>query len=125
MAGEPVDDIEAWSNTLAPWRQDCLRRLAISNDLTESDHDALLAMIKSAAGLKLEADPPTPIPFTKAHYGGGSHQPIILKGIANVENINRLKSKASLSFCPKALTIVYGRNGSGKSGFVHDLGALR
>ena len=121
MAREPIDDIEAWSKNLAPWRQDCLRRLAISNDLTESDHDALLAMIKSAAGFKLEAAPPTPIPFTKAHCGGGSHQPIILKGIANVENVNRLKSKASLSFCPKALTIVYGRNGSGKSGFVRIL----
>lgn len=45
----------------------------------------------------------------------------MLKGIANVENVNRLVSKAGLDFCPKALTVVYGRNGSGKSGFVRIL----
>ena len=44
-----------------------------------------------------------------------------MKGIANVENVNRLASKASLTFCPKALTVIYGRNGSGKSGFVRIL----
>lgn len=38
-----------------------------------------------------------------------------------MENVNRLVSKAGLAFCPKALTIVYGRNGSGKSGFVRIL----
>jgi len=69
----------------------------------------------------LQAPPPDAVPFAKAHFGGGKHQPIILKGIANVENINRLVPKAGLTFCPKALTIVYGRNGSGKSGFVRIL----
>jgi hypothetical protein len=121
MAAEPIDDIEAWSKKLSPWRQDCLRRLAISNDLTEADYDALLAMIKDAAGFKLDTEPPEAIPFTKAHFGGGSHQPVVLKGIANVENVNRLRSKASISFCPIALTVIYGRNGSGKSGFVRIL----
>ena len=45
----------------------------------------------------------------------------MLKSIANVENVNRLVPEATLTFCPKALTIVYGRNGSGKSGFVRIL----
>jgi energy-coupling factor transporter ATP-binding protein EcfA2 len=121
MVGEPIDDIEAWSQKLSPWRQDGLRRLAVSNDLTETDLDELLAMIKQTAGFKLDAPPPTPVPFAKAHFGGGKQQPIVLKGIANVENVNRLVSKASLTFCPKALTVIYGRNGSGKSGFVRIL----
>lgn len=121
MSAEPIDDIEAWSKKLSPWKQDCLRRLAVSNELIEADFDALLAMIKSAAGFELATEPPEPVPFTRAHFGGGKHQPIILKGIANVENVNRLVPKASLTFCPKALTIVYGRNGSGKSGFVRIL----
>lgn len=121
MAGEPIDDIEVWSNKLSPWRQDCLRRLAVSSELTDCDFSELLAMVKHAAGFTLEVKPPTPVAFTKAHFGGGKHQPIVLKGIANVENVNRLVSNASLTFCPKALTIVYGRNGSGKSGFVRIL----
>jgi ABC-type lipoprotein export system ATPase subunit len=121
MAGEPIDDVLEWSKKLSSWKQDALRRLAISNELTAIDAGELLAQVKSAAGFKLSAAPPKAVPFAKAHFGGGKHQPIILKGIANVENVNRLVPKASLTFCPKALTIVYGRNGSGKSGFVRIL----
>lgn len=121
MASEPIDDIISWSATQQPWRRDCLRRLAIANDLTDADQDELLAMVKQAAGFKLASEPPTPIPFAKAHFGGGAQTPVVLKGIANVEGVNRLVANASLSFCPKALTIVYGRNGSGKSGFVRIL----
>jgi hypothetical protein len=78
-------------------------------------------MIKQAAGFTLASEPPAPIAFAKAHFGGGEQTPVVLKGIANVEGVNRLVAKASLGFCPKALTIVYGRNGSGKSGFVRIL----
>ena len=116
MATEPIDDIVAWSQTLSPWRRDCLRRLAASNDLIDADVAELLAMIQSSAGFVAEA--PKPIPFMKEHFGGGKRQPVILKRIANVYGVNRLVAKASLDFCPKALTVVYGRNGSGKSGFV-------
>ena len=121
MTSEPIDDIVAWSNTLTPWRRDCLRRLAISNDLSTDDESALLGMIKQAAGFALAEAPPAADPFTKAHFSGGSHTPIILKGIANIAGVNRLVANAALNFCPKALTIVYGRNGSGKSGFVRIL----
>jgi energy-coupling factor transporter ATP-binding protein EcfA2 len=121
MTSEPIDDIVAWSNTLTPWRRDCLRRLAISNDLSTDDESALLRMIKQAAGFALAEAPPAADPFTKVHFSGGSHTPIILKGIANIAGVNRLVANAALNFCPKALTIVYGRNGSGKSGFVRIL----
>jgi ABC-type lipoprotein export system ATPase subunit len=121
MTAEPIDEIEVWSKKLAPWRQDALRRLAVSNELSGNDFDELLAMIKNAVGFQLTTPAPAPAPFTKAHFGGVKQKPIVLKGIANVQNVNRLVAKASLDFCPKALTVIYGRNGSGKSGFVRIL----
>lgn len=121
MASTPIDDILNWSAGQSPWRQDCLRRLATANDLTDADQTELLAMIRTTAGFTLAEEPPAPIAFAKEHFGGGAHQPVTLKGIANIEGVNRLVSKAALNFCPKALTIVYGRNGSGKSGFVRIL----
>lgn len=121
MSNRPIDDIETWSRTLSSWRQDCLRRLAIGDDLTDGDFDELLVMIKHASGLEIDKPVPTPMPFTVEHFSGGKQEPIVLKSIANVENVNRLVSKAGLDFCPKALTVVYGRNGSGKSGFVRIL----
>lgn len=121
MTAQPIDDIEAWSKKLAPWRQDALRRLAVSNELSGDDFDELLAMIKKSVGFQLTKSAPVPVPFAKAHFGGGQQKPIVLKGVANVQNVNRLVAKARLDFCPKALTVIYGRNGSGKSGFVRIL----
>jgi energy-coupling factor transporter ATP-binding protein EcfA2 len=121
VAKEPIDDIVAWSATQALWRQDCLRRLATTADLTQTDLDELLAMVKKAAGFTLPSPPPAAVPFAKAHFGGSANTPITLKGISNIKGVNRLIDRASLTFCPKALTIVYGRNGSGKSGFVRIL----
>ena len=121
MAAKPIDDIAAWSKGLAPWRQDALRRLSISEDLTVADLDDLLAMIKKSVGFSLDTPAPTPVPFAKVHFGGGKQPPIVLKGVANVRNVNRLVPKARLDFCPNALTVVYGRNGSGKSGFARIL----
>lgn len=121
MTAGPIDEIEVWSKTLAPWRQDALRRLAVSNELSGDDFDELLAMIKEAAGFQLTTPVPAPVPFAKVHFCGGKQKPIVLKSIANVQNVNRLVAKARLDFCPKALTVIYGRNGSGKSGFVRIL----
>jgi energy-coupling factor transporter ATP-binding protein EcfA2 len=121
MALEPIDDILEWSGKLSSWKQDALRRLAVSIDLTEDDRNELLTMIKDAAGFTLPAPPPNAVVFKKEHFGGGKYQPIVLKGVAKVTNVNRLVPDASLTFCPKALTVVFGRNGSGKSGFVRIL----
>lgn len=121
MASTPIEEIEEWSSKLSPWRRDCLRRLATGGELTDEDGGELLALIKKAAGFELDCDPPEPIPFTKADYGGSSQTPVTLKGIANIKGVNRLKLDASIDFCPSGLTVVYGRNGSGKSGYVRIL----
>ena len=84
MAHAPIDDIVAWSATQAPWRQDCLRRLATSADLTLADLDELLAIIKTAAGFTLPSPPPAAMSVAKAHFVGSADTPITLKGISNI-----------------------------------------
>lgn len=121
MTLEPIDDILQWSGKLSAWKQDALRRLAGSAELTQDDRNELLAMIKSAAGFTLAGQIPEAVPFAKEHFGGGKRRPITLKAVAKVTNVNRLVPDASITFCPKALTVVFGRNGSGKSGFVRIL----
>ncbi|CAP56766.1 AAA family ATPase [Gluconacetobacter diazotrophicus] len=118
---EPIDDITNWSTKLSPWRRDCLRRLALTDDLVADDLSELLGMVKAAVGLPTGAGQPAPVPFEKAHFRSASKHSIALKGVANVENINRLIPKAGLTFCPNNLSVIYGRNGSGKSGFVRIL----
>ena len=121
MARKPIDYIVDWSKRLLPWQQDAMRRLSISEELSDADLQDLLAIIKQAAGFNLATPAPTPKPLCDVHFVNSKYQPVVLKGIANVQNVNRLVSKAQLDFCPNALTVVYGRNGSGKSGFVRIL----
>jgi hypothetical protein len=115
-----ADEILAWSATkLAPWRQDALRRLASSSVLAAQDESELLDLIKEKAGFALVAKPPAPTPLSKAHLSAvTSGSPLQIKAIRNVKNVNRLVPAAALSFAPNGLTVAYGRNGSGKSGFV-------
>jgi outer membrane protein OmpA-like peptidoglycan-associated protein len=122
MTATPVDDIVAWASTkLAAWRQDALRRLGANGQLTDSDHDELLAMVKACCAFAPGAGAPTPIVLDETHFGSVSAgPPVRLKRTHNVRNVNRLIPNAVLEFGPE-LTIVYGRNGSGKSGFVRRL----
>jgi hypothetical protein len=115
-----VEDILEWSTSkLSPWRQDALRRLASGAAIGAQDHDDLLSLIKESAGFSISPKPAAPIALAKAHLSavtaGASLQ---IKTIRNVTNVNRLMQSAALTFAIKGLTIIYGRNGSGKSGFV-------
>jgi energy-coupling factor transporter ATP-binding protein EcfA2 len=115
-----IDDILDWSSTkLSPWKQDALRRLACQSALTKADHDELLDHIKDSVGFATTPKPAALVPLDKAHFGSSvTGASLHIKTIRNVENVNRLVPAASLTFVPQGLTVVYGRNGSGKSGFV-------
>jgi energy-coupling factor transporter ATP-binding protein EcfA2 len=118
-----VEDILEWSATkLTPWRQDALRRLACASALNSDDHDELLSLIKQAAGFSLEGTLPSPNPLAKEHLSAAAvGSTLQIKSIQSVKNVNRLVPSANLTFAPSGLTIIYGRNGSGKSGFVRIL----
>ena len=119
MSSNPTDDILSWSAGLAPWRRDALRRLACSSKLDDSDHEEIFALVKKKAGFALATEPPTPDPLTKSHLSSAQAGPSIeLKKIENIQHVNQLVPSASLEFKPGGLTLIYGLNGSGKSGFV-------
>lgn len=44
-----------------------------------------------------------------------------LKSVGNVQNVNALAENQRLSFLDKGVTIIYGDNGAGKSGYVRIL----
>lgn len=116
-------DILNWSTSkLALWRQDALRRLAGSGELTQQDEEELLALVRQAAGFAASAPPPAAVALDATHLQSPTGaSTLAIKAIQNVANVNRLAPGAKLTFEPNGLTIVYGRNGSGKSGFVRIL----
>lgn len=104
-----------WSKDKPAWQRDCLRRLVVDGSLSENDHDELLAICKD--------DQKPSIPLNDTHIGGhnAGAPTVVLKSLKDAQNINALAEGQTLPFSPDGLTIVYGDNGSGKSGYVRIL----
>ena len=110
-----LSDILKWSEERPAWQRDALRRLVLHDGLTDADIDELVEMCLNGASATS--------PLKADHLGGGgaSEDPVSLVGIENPKGVNALAEDQSLSFAPTGLTIVYGDNGAGKSGYVRVL----
>lgn len=115
-----IDDILQWSTDLHEWQRDALRRVCSKDELDQTDIEELIAQVKKGAGFDIDA--PVSAPLSKSHLGdSASNTNLHLKEIKNVKNVNALISKTELKFKPDGLTVIYGPNGSGKTGFIRIL----
>lgn len=120
-------ELVEWANSLKPWQRDALRRLANKETLTSAEQAEVVAILKAENGIELPTTPPDPEPLTADHLSASTAANVVrLKGISNAAHVNRLSDKVVLPFDGQGLSIVYGDNGSGKSGYVRILrGACR
>ena len=112
---EALADILAWSQGCPEWQRDSLRRLCTKDTLDDADIDELTVLCKNRGkdGIALSVEH---VPDPKA-----AAVAVNLRTIHGVENVNALKPGERLSFDKKGLTVVYGDNGSGKSGYARIL----
>lgn len=114
-----LTDILAWSSAyLSPWQRDALRRLFQQQKLSQQDMDDLYAMLKSARGLP-DAQNRVPVPLAQEHLPAlsASGETVILVAMKDLRHVNRIADGEKLVFSQKGITIIYGGNGSGKSGY--------
>ena len=104
--------IVAWSKQRPAWQRDVMRRTAIGELLSDKDYDELVETIATA---KVDSD----IPFGLEHFPKSAPEdpPVRILSILSTAHVNALSSEQPLTFEPHGLTIVYGDNGSGKSGY--------
>lgn len=119
MTSAAVDDVLEWASKQSPWKQDALRRLASGAKLTSADQDEIMDQLRTKAGYPSNGNTIAPVPLSKSDMSVAlSGAPLKLKGIRGVLGVNQLLPQAALDFEPNGITVIYGRNGSGKSGFV-------
>jgi len=102
-----------------PWQQDALRRLALSGELTDDDLAQLGLEIERAAGFRA-VNAPDPVPLAEEHLShAASNDPKTeLASLGPVRHVDRLvPDQPPLRFAINGITIVYGANASGKSGY--------
>jgi energy-coupling factor transporter ATP-binding protein EcfA2 len=112
-------EILDWSQTLSPWKQDALRRLLIRDGvLRPEDYDELFSMMLAAHGLG-DGNEPEPQPLAAEHIPVNPAQAphVEVLALRKLKNVNRLAGGQTLSFEPAGITVIYGANGSGKSGY--------
>ena len=112
-------EILEWSQDRLPWQRDALRRLVLNGELTEDDIRSLTDICKSAHGLAAHQES---APLAKEHVPDNSAgaPPISLLSIFHRRGVNALAEDQTLKFSPR-LTIVYGDNGAGKTGYIRIL----
>jgi energy-coupling factor transporter ATP-binding protein EcfA2 len=107
------EDIVGWSKDRPAWQREVMRRTAVGAPLSDGDYDRLVEEILKA-----------PDTFSGAAFGlehfpkiSPEDPPVRIVAIAKPEHVNALASNLPLTFELNGLTIVYGDNGSGKSGY--------
>jgi hypothetical protein len=114
-----LKEIFEWSKERPEWQRDALRRLIEKGELTETDVRELAQICKSFHGL---AEPAAVIALKEIHLpqkSAGS-APVVLHSIFHHRGANALAENQTLHFGP-GLTIVYGDNAAGKTGYIRIL----
>lgn len=104
--------IVAWSHERPAWQREVMRRVAVGEALSDDDYDRLVEVIVGAQEL-----PAGQFGLEQLPQAASEDLPVCLMAIERPEHVNALESKEPLTFEPQGLTIVYGDNGSGKSGY--------
>jgi energy-coupling factor transporter ATP-binding protein EcfA2 len=117
-----LPEIVEWSRERPLWQQDALRRLVEQPKLNPSDFTALAALCKAEAGLDVGEIEPARGIGDRAAIAGGAGAPVVrLAKVHSIKNVNALRDDQTLSVASSGLTVVYGDNGAGKTGYVRVL----
>lgn len=109
-----LGSLVAWSQDCPNWQRDALRRLCTTSALENDDTVALLAICKGEAAA-------TPLTGDHVRAASASQSVVTLRQLHGTQHVNALAAGERLTFARSGLTVVYGDNGSGKSGYARIL----
>ena len=110
-------DILKWSVDLPAWQRDALRRLCGQSKLEAADITALVAVCKGT-------DKGRPLDAAHVRDPAASHAVVSLGALHGLLHVNALAPGERLTFGKTGLTVIYGDNGAGKSGYARVLKQL-
>lgn len=111
---EALADILEWSAGCPDWQKDALRRLVTQSSVSEAEVADLVAICKGATQA-------APLEAAHIRSTASDRTEVYLSQIHSVRHVNALAPDQRLSFRRSGMTIVYGDNGSGKSGYARIL----
>ncbi|MBU9147146.1 AAA family ATPase [Burkholderia multivorans] len=116
-----LESVLEWSLDRSAWQRDALRRIVTHGKLSDDDFRELADLCKLGRGAK--PGPLAPVPLAQAHLPANPDHDaaVTLLSVGNATGANNLAPDQTITFEPQGLTIVYGDNGAGKSGYARIL----
>lgn len=114
------EDVLDWIATRPWWQQRALARIASGEEIGENEYEEIARSL-------FEKPPAAPEGGWLASVTapqGADEEPVRIASVKGVANVNRLADNQELTFAPEGLTVVYGNNGSGKSGYARILQSM-
>jgi hypothetical protein len=113
----PATDLYGFAAEQPAWQGELIRRVYERGAVQEQDVADGVKMVRQSEGLEA-ADGPVPAPLRPIDPQNTAADPSVrLLGVSDLVSVNRLPRGARLRFAELGLTVVYGENGSGKSGY--------
>lgn len=113
-----IREIYEWSKGIPAWQSDAIARLVSKQTLDDADYEDLFALLKSAHGIP---DPkkrtPSPLKEQQIPVPTPASSTVRLLAVRNLCNVNAIAENRALPIGGSGLTVIYGDNGSGKSGY--------
>lgn len=114
-------EILSWSADRPAWQRDALRRIVVNGTVDGADLEELERICRAKHSLDTSTAPPIGVDALALSHlppGPGFEMSVTLVSIGNLRHFNRIPSDQTLIFGrAPGLTVIYGGNGSGKSGY--------
>ena len=114
---DAISEICAWARNIPGWEQETLRRILAGEEFNQRVYESLGGLLLSGTSA-----PPVDLTAFEAVAGEDSSEKTVLLSISEATNVNALVEKQRIDFS-EGVTIVFGANASGKSGYARLFGS--
>ncbi|MEY9748857.1 energy-coupling factor transporter ATP-binding protein EcfA2 [Bradyrhizobium japonicum] len=108
--------LDAWGKQLSPWQQFIIAQATSKGRLSDDEIGTAYRLFLSAHDLAEAPAEHRAAPVVLPRSADDECKPLCLVRVDGLVGVNALPDGSLLTFDPK-LTVIYGRNGAGKSGF--------
>ena len=113
--------LNEWGQSLPRWQRFIVSHAVRDGRLSDERANEATRLFLIDAGLYEDSKPVPNIPDSvTGRQQSGALDPLVLREIKSLENVNAIPESSSLTF-GQGLTVIYGHNGTGKSGFARVL----
>ncbi len=110
-------EVKQFASKLPYWAKFLAEKILSGNTISDKDIDTSYSYLLEHLKLKVETEKPEIEIDYNIENSGNYKSDLLLAKLEKVEGVNALAENQTIEFSPN-LTIIYGANGSGKSGYV-------